>query len=446
MTATAPAAQAPTLWRHKGFRRLWGAQAVSVLGSQVTELALPLAAVAVLGAGAFEVGVLVAVQYLPFLLVGLPAGAWVDRLPRRPVMVIADVVRFGVLLALPVLALTGVLELWMLYPVAFVVGVATVFFDIAAQAYLPALIGEDRLIEGNTKLQVSQTVGQLAGPSVGGFLIQLLTAPVAVIANAIGFAVSGLLLLGTKAHDPRPERRPDAPGLVAEVREGLRYVFGHRLLRPLALTAGLGNLFGVFGMVQAVLVLFAVRDLGLEPGVLGLALAFANGGVLLGATVNGRLTRRWGTGPMLAASSLLLGACLLLLPLATRATAVPVLGVSMALAGVFAAIFNINQVSLRQAVTPAELRGRMTATMRFVVWGTIPVGTFAGGALAETVGVRPMLWIAGVGSVLAGLPVLLSAVRALREIPTSPDAREPADAPGTPDQRGAADGQGAGGD
>ncbi|GAA1933658.1 MFS transporter [Streptantibioticus ferralitis] len=406
----------PGLLRHQGFRRLWAAQAVSVLGAQICELALPLAAVEVLKATPFQVGLLAAVQYLPFLLFGLPAGAWVDRMRRRPVMITADLVRFAVLLTVPAAAFCGVLRMWLLYPVAFAVGVMTVFFDVASQSFLPTLVGEERLVEANTKLQLSQTAGQLAGPSAGGFLVQLLTAPVAVLANALGYAGSAVLLLLVRAAEP-PIRDMVRPGLVAEVKDGLRYLFRHPLLRPITLSAGITNLFGLFGMVQAILVLYAVRDLRLSPAALGTTLAIANGGVLFGSLANGQVVRRLGVGPSLAWATFGLGGSVLLLPLATPGTAMPVLAVAMALAGLCASVFNINQISLRQTLTPASMRGRMTATLRFVVWGVIPVGTFVGGALARPLGLRGVLWIAGTGSVLAGLPLLASAVRSLRTIP-----------------------------
>ncbi|GAA2143468.1 MFS transporter [Kitasatospora kazusensis] len=410
----------PTLWRHPDFLRLWAAQAVSVLGSQITELALPLAAITVLGATPFQVGLLAATQYVPFLVIGLPAGAWVDRLPRRPVMVVADLVRFAALLVVPLASLGGVLRLWMLYPTALVVGVMTVFFDLAAQSFLPTLIGEDQLVDGNTKLQMSSTAGQLAGPGAGGLLVQWLTAPVAVLANSIGFALSALLLLLLRGREAPSPPRAAGSRLTTEIREGLRSVLGHPLLRPIALTAGLGNLFGLFGMGQAVLVLYGVRDLRLSPAVLGVVLAVANAGILAGSLLNARLTRLRGVGPALAGSAALMGPALLLLPLATPGTAVPVLGLAMGLAGFSAAVFNVNQVSLRQSVTPAAMRGRMTATFRFVNWGAVPVGTFLGGALAGPLGLRNVLWLVGAGSLLSALPVLGRTVRSLREIPAGP--------------------------
>jgi hypothetical protein len=292
----------------------------------------------------------------------------------------------------------------------------TVFFDLAAQSFLPTLVGEEQLVEANTKLQLSETSGQLAGPSAGGFLVQLLTAPLAVLANALSYAGSAALLLLVRVEE-RPIRDAVRPGLVAEVKDGLGYVFRHRLLRPIALSAGIANLFGLFGMVQAILVLYAVRDLRLSPAGLGTTLAIANAGVLLGSLANGQVVRRLGVGPSLTWAAFGLGGTILLLPLATPGTAMPVLAVAMALAGLCASVFNINQISLRQSVTPAPMRGRMTATLRFVVWGVIPVGTFFGGALVGPLGLRGALWLAGAGSVLAGLPLLFSAVHSLRAMP-----------------------------
>ncbi|MFB0620865.1 MFS transporter [Streptomyces sp. AGS-58] len=406
-----------TLWRHRDFRKLWAADAASVLGSQIAELALPLTAITVLGASPLLVGLLAATQYAPFLLIGLPAGAWVDRLPRRPVMIVADLVRAAVLLAVPVSALCGVLRLWVLYPAALVVGGMTVFFDLAAQSFLPTVIEEERLVEGNSKLQISTTIGQLGGASIGGLLVQWLTAPVAVLANSVGFGVSGVLVLLVQAQEELRPPEAERAALVTEIKDGLRSVFGHRLLRPIVLTAGLGNLFGLFGMGQAVLLLYAVRQLHLSAAALGGVLAVANGGVLVGSLLNERLTGLRGVGPALGGSAVLMASALLLLPLATPTSAVPVLVAAMALAGFSAAVFNINSVSLRQSVTPPELRGRMTATFRFVNWGAIPLGTFAGGALVGPLGLRTVVWLLGLGSLLAALPVLGPAVRSLREIP-----------------------------
>ncbi len=414
-----------SLWRHGDFVKLWTAQTISMLGSQVTILALPLTAVLLLDASAFEVGLLTAFGYLPFLLIGLPAGVWVDRMRRRPVLIATDLGRAAILLLVPLLWWADMLTMEVLYPITFAAGVLTAFFDIAQQSYLPSVVERDQLSDGNAKLEISYSSSQLAGPALAGGLVQVLTAPVAILVDALSFLGSAVALLLIRRPEPAPERPEDEGGLLRQIRVGLRFVLGHRLLRPIAVTTGVGNLFDLFGMVAAVLVLYAVRELGMSPGELGLALAVANVGALLGALVNSRLVRRIGVGPAIAVSSAVPGLAVLILPLATPATAIAVLGGALGLCGFAIAVYNINQISLRQAVTPERLQGRMNATMRFLIWGTLPLGTVLGGALGDSIGLRPTLVIAGIGSVLACLPLVLSPVRSLREIPTLDEAAQP---------------------
>lgn len=407
-----------SLWRHADFMRLWSAQTLSLAGTQVTQIALPIAAITLLDATPWQLGLLAAAQYLPFLLIGLPAGVWVDRWRRRPVLVTTDLARAVILAVLPLAYLLGGLRLWMLYPVGFAVGILTVFFDIAHQSYLPSLVDRDRLVDGNGKLEASYQGAQLAGPGVGGVIVQVLTAPVALFADAVSYLFSALLLGRIKATEPAPEPHPeDAHGLLRGIGVGLRYVLGHRLLRPIALATAIGNLFGVFGIVQAVLTLFAIKGVGLTAAGLGLALGIANAGALLGALANGRIVGALGLGPVIVASVTLPGAAILLLPLARPGFALPVLAVALAIAWFGIAVYNVNQISLRQAVVPTALQGRMNATMRFLIWGTIPLGTALGGFLGGAIGLRWTLLIAGAGGLLSALPVLLSPVRALRAIP-----------------------------
>ncbi|GLZ75503.1 MFS transporter [Actinorhabdospora filicis] len=407
-----------SLWRHGDFMRLWSAQTLSLAGTQVTQIALPIAAITLLDATPWQLGLLAAAQYLPFLLVGLPAGVWVDRWRRRPVLVTTDLARAAVLAVLPLAYLFGGLHLWMLYPVGFAVGILTVFFDIAHQSYLPSLVDRDHLVDGNGKLEASYQGAQLAGPGAGGVIVQVLTAPVALFADAVSYLFSALLLGRIKAVEPVPEPHPeDAHGLLRGIGVGLRYVLKHPLLRPIALATAIGNLFGIFGIVQAVLTLFAIKGVGLTAGWLGLALGIANAGALLGALANRRIVAALGLGPVIVASVTLPGAAILLLPLAREGFALPVLAVALAIAWFGIAVYNVNQISLRQAVVPTALQGRMNATMRFLIWGTIPLGTALGGFLGGAIGLRSTLLIAGAGAVLSALPVLLSPVRALRAIP-----------------------------
>jgi MFS family permease len=420
MSTPAPEERLSSLWRHRDFALLWSAQSISLVGSQITLMALPLTAILLLQATPMQVGLLTAAGYLPFLLMGLPAGVWVDQMRRRPIMIVADVGRTLLLLVIPAAYALDMLRLWMLYPIAFLTGILSLFFDVAHQSYLPSLVPRDRLAEGNAKLEISFSGSQLFGPGLGGVLVQILTAPFALLADAISYLVSAVLILAIRRPEPPPASgEGTAASLGGQIKEGLRYVLDHKLLRPIALTTGIGNLFDLYGMVAAILTLYAVRELELSPAALGGVLAAANAGSLLAATVNGRLIQRFGVGPVLAVSSVVPGLAVLLLPLATPVTAVPILVTSLGVAGFAIAIYNVNQITLRQTVTPDAMQGRMNATIRFLIWGTLPIGTFLGGLLGGAIGLRPTLVIAGIGSTLASLPMILSSIRSLRNVPSA---------------------------
>jgi MFS family permease len=406
-----------SLWRHADFMKLWTAETISQLGSQVSLLALPLVAITVLDASAFQVGLLGTVEFAPFVLVGLPAGVWVDRLRRRPVLVAGDLGRALALASIPLAYELGVLSIGQLYAVGFVTGVLTVFFDVAYQSYLPALVEPDQLIDGNSKLEISRSGAQIAGPGLAGGLIDLVTAPVAVLADALSFALSGAFIGLIRRGEPAPERAPAGRrrgSMRREIAEGLRYVLGHRLLRPIAACTATANLFNA--VMFAVVVLYMVRQLGLRPAAIGLVFAAGNLGFLAGAVVSGRLAARAGIGRAIVLGEAVGALGALLVPLAPRGAAVPLLVAGMAVGTFGSTVYNVNQVSLRQAISPARLHGRMNATMRFMVWGTLPLGSLLGGALGTAVGLRPTLWVGAVGGLLAVLPVALSPVRSLPSI------------------------------
>lgn len=405
-----------SLWRHGSFLKLWSAQVFSLLGSQVTLIALPLTAIVLLHATPVEVGTLTALGYLPFLLVALPAGVWIESMPRRSVLIAADFGRAVLLAAVPVAYALDRLTLELLYPIVFLSGILTVFFDVAYQSYLPSLVTNEGLVEANTKLHMSHAGAQLAGPAAGGLLVQLLTAPVAIAVDAASYVLSAALLV-LIPRGTAEVSQPRTISMKAAIGEGLRYVLHHRYLRPLAISMALSNFFDLFGMVQAILPLYVVRELGASGLQLGIILAIANGGALLGAAVNPRVVRLVGVGPTIVISSVIPGLAVLLTPFARPATAVVVLGATLAFAGVGIALFNINQISLRQSITPPSMLARMTATMRFLIWGTIPAGAFLGGVLTGAIGARPALVIAGAGSILSSIPIFLSPLRSLREIP-----------------------------
>lgn len=416
-----------SLWRHADFMKLWTAETISQVGSQVTLLALPLVAITVLDASAFEVGLLSTVEFAPFVLVGLPAGVWVDRLRRRPVLVAGDLGRAAVLLSIPVAYQLGVLTIGQLYVVGFVTGVLTVFFDVAYQSYLPALVESDQLIDGNAKLEISRSGAQIAGPGLAGGLIDLLTAPLAVLADALSFALSAVFIGLIRRREPPPERGPAQRrrgAMRREMAEGLRYVLGHRLLRPVAACTATANLFSA--VVYAVVILYMVRELGLRPAAIGLVFAAGNVGFLAGAVASGRLASRIGVGRAIVLGEGVGGLGLLAVPLAPPSSAVPLLVTGLAVSTFGATVYNVNQVSLRQAITPARLHGRMNATMRFMVWGTLPLGSLLGGALGTVIGLRPTLWVGAVGGLVAVLPVALSPVRSLRGIADAMPEQAPA--------------------
>jgi MFS family permease len=416
-----------SLWRHRDFMRLWSAETISQLGSQVTLLALPLAAILILDATAFQVGALSSIEFAPFLLVGLPAGVWVDRLRRRPILIAGDLGRAVVLASIPIAYWLDALTMLHLYAAAFLTGICTVFFDVAYQSYLPSLVEREQLTEGNAKLEISRSGAQLAGPGIAGALVQALTAPVAIVADAVSYLGSALFVIRIRRPEPDvpAPAAEDRPRMRSQIMEGLRYVLGHPLLRPIAACTALSNLFSA--MVTAILILFAVRVLGLTAGLIGIALAIGNVGFLAGALVADRIARRVGLGRAIIGSALLFGLAGFAYPLATPETAVGLLVAGGVLFGFGGVVYNVNQVSLRQAITPGRMQGRMNATMRFVVWGTLPIGALAGGALGGTIGLRPTLWIAALGGVLSFVPPLLSPVRTLRSMPEEAPGHLPED-------------------
>jgi MFS family permease len=411
--------------RHRDFTRLWVGQTVSAVGSQVTLVALPLLAITTLHASTLAVGVLAASETVPFLLVGLPAGVWVDRWRRRPVLVAADAGRGLFLCSIPVAHALGVLHMPQLYVVAFGTGVLTVFFDVAYQAYVPGLVEGDALLDANARLEVSQSAAQTVGPGIGGVLVQAVSAATTILIDTISYAVSAVVLVGIRTPEPRP---PDAEGdgagtLFASVREGLRYVLGHRLLRPVAIRAALYNL--CTAMALAVFMLYAVRDLKVSPAAIGLLFSIGGGALVLGSSLVARWGRRMRVGTTMAVGALVQGSGFLLVPAAPRAHPMPFFVAAIAIESLFSPMWNITQISLRQSVTPRRLQGRMTATIRFMIWGTLPLGSLLGGVLGAALGRHTTLWIAAVGSALSSVVVVLGPLARLRTLPVAPPDPDP---------------------
>jgi MFS family permease len=403
------------LWHHLEFRRLWIGETASQFGTAISELALPLVAILVVHASTFEVGLLTAVQMAAFLVVGLPAGAWVDRMRFRWVLIVNDLIRAGLLASIPLAQLTGILTIWQLYAVALAAGVSTVFFDVAYQSYLPQLVERESLVEGNAKLQASESVSQIAGPSIGGLLIQALTAPYAVLIDALSFLWSACWVSAIKARPPRPERKPGRH-LRREIGAGLRFVLGNRLLRGIAACTGTANLFS--SMAFAVFYLLLARDLHVSPGVIGLITSTSAIGGLIGSLIASRFAARVGQGPAIWISAAASGPCGFVAPFVQRGWPLAALAVAQVGMWLGIVVYNITQVSFRQGLCPPKLLGRMNATMRFLVWGTMPLGGFLGAVLGAAIGVRETLLVAAVGGSLAFLPAFLSPLRRIRELPS----------------------------
>jgi MFS family permease len=418
------------LWRHRDFRNLWAAETISVFGSQIGGFALPLVAIITLNASPFAVSALVVVEFAPFLLISLPAGVLVDRMARRPILVLGDLGRCAALLTIPIAYWLDVLTIWQLFGVGFFFGICTVFFDVAYQSYLPSLVDRTQLVEGNSKLEVSRSASGLAGPALAGVLVDLLRAPVAILFDAISFLLSALFLFGIRKKEQnvptREQRREAKSSMRTELREGLAWVLGNPYLRTVSSSTATFNLFG--SMFFTILTIYIVRELEMSVAVMGIIFAIGQVGYMLGAVFARRVAARVGVG-----RSILLGAALgianLLVPLAPQDAnqAVPFLVAALLASSFGVVLYNVTQLSMRQAITPERLQGRMNSTIRFIVWGVMPIGQLIGGALATWFGLRTAIWVGTLGISLAWVPLVFGPLLSLKEMP------EPYQEPPAPD-------------
>jgi MFS family permease len=401
----------PKLWKDGEFLKLWWGQTISEVGSQVSVLALPTVAILILGATPLQVGLLAASENLAFPVLGLIAGVYVDRIRRRPIMIVCDIGRFLALASVPVAFAFHVLAMPQLYVVALVTGVGTVFFDVSYQSYLPAIISRTDLVEGNSKLQVTGSVAQMAGPALAGILIQLIGAARAVAVDAASFLISVLSLwwIRRPEPDPRPATQSGRRGFWSEMWEGIRFVLGNATISRIAGSTSTSNLGG--NIFFAVYLIFVYRILHLSPGVVGLVFAVGAVGGLVGALSASWIARRIGLGPTLFATILMGALSMVLVPIAQFGYAIPLLVLSFAIGSFVNPVYNINQVSLRQAITPDRVQGRMNATVRTIIWGTLPIGAFIGGVIGNIYGILPAMYI-GIGvSSLACLWILSGPIR-----------------------------------
>jgi MFS family permease len=404
------------LWRNPDFLTFWTGETFSQVGAQITQLALPLTAVYTLKISTAGLGLLNAASFAPFLGFSLLIGVWVDRLRCRPLMIASNVGRCVLVGSIPLLALLHELHLGYLYLAALAIGVLTVLFNVAYQAYLPALVDRDNLVEANSKMQVTSSVAQIGGPGLAGLLIQLLSAPLALSVNAGTY----LLSLGTLAGIRRPEPAPaprERRRFWHEIGEGLRFVFADGRLRACALQSGVYNLFWM--SLQTLFLLYAARRLHLSAGAIGLILSTGAMGSLLGSLAASRVKTILGLGPAIVAEVALCCLAPVLIPLAAgpRPMVTGLFVAAIALAGLGATMANVHIISLRQTITPDVMLGRMHASYRFVSWGCLPLGGLLGGALGGTVGLRDGLFLTAAGFTIAIALIVFSPIPRLRDLP-----------------------------
>ena len=417
--STTSATRRASLFRHHDFRQLWVGDTVSQFGTQLTVLALPVLAVRVLDADELQMGLLGTFEFLAFLVIGLPAGAWVDRWPKRRVLVSGDLVRAVALGSLPLAWGLGVLTFAQLLVVALVMGVCTVFFDVAYQSYLPDLVEPTDIGQGNAKLQASQSVAMIGGPALGGGLIRLVGSPLTIACDAVSFLVSAFFI-GRIRHVDTPPPAADRRPIVVEVREGLSFVLGDPLLWRIAASTSTNNFFS--SMTGAMLTIYVLNDLGLSPGQMGLALGIGAAGGLAGALLTPQVNRLVGEGRTIPLSVLVCVPAGVFLPLAGTVFSPMVALVASSLLLTFSVVvYNVTQVSFRQRLCPRPLLGRMNASIRFLVWGVMPIGSLVGGVLGQAYGARAVFWVGLAGTALSTLPVLLSPLIRMRDLPRELD-------------------------
>ena len=413
MTAGTVEARLTPLHRQPLFLRFWSAQTISVFGDQISALAIPLTAILVLDASAFEVGLLTAMTWLPHLVFALPAGVWIDARPhRRRMMIAADLLRAAALATLPIAWWLGGLTVWQLLAVTFAVGALTVCFDLANVNFVLALVHRAQYVEAQGKMMTTRSLSYIAGPSVAGFLVQVLGAPVALLVDACSFLGSAFALRGTRVQEPEVER-PDTPAR-RRLAEGFHRLFGDALLRGSLFCTSTINFFNFF--LAAIFVLYASRTLGLSAGTIGIVLGVGAVGALVGAVIAPRVGRRIGIGRAVIVGAILFPAPMALFPLASgHDLAIAMLLVGEFLASIGVMIFDVNQNSVIALATPDALRTRVFGAYRFVNYGTRPVGALLGGVLGGVIGLRETLWISVIGSSLGVLFLLFSPMPRVRE-------------------------------
>lgn len=404
-------------WQQRDFRRLWAGVSATQFGTFTGSAVIPLLAATALSASPWQMGLLTAADKAAFLVLGLPVGVWIDRVRRMPLMITAGALRGLLVLSVPLAWAAGVLTMSQLAIVALLAGVGALVFDVAHQSYLPTLVSRDRLVAANTGLQASQSVADVAGRGLGGGLVGLLGGAAAAIPVGVCHLVSALCLGGVRTREPEP-----APGdrrtVRADIGTGLRFVFARPDLRAITVYTAAGNL--AFAVVTAVQVLYLTDSLHLPPAHVGAVLAAGGFGAVTGAFAASTWVRLFGRVRTIWLLPLITAPAAVLLPLAGPTFGAWLVGGALAILGHGTTVYNVVQVSYRQAVCPDGLLGRVNAGIRFVAWGTAPLGAVAGGALGEAIGLRPTMWVFAVATLGAVLLLVFSPLRSMSEPPTEP--------------------------
>ena len=402
------------LWRSPDFIKLWTGQTISTLGTHITAGGLPLLALIPLKSTPFQMGILQAIGSAPVLLFSLVAGVWVDRLRRRPILIAADLGRALILASIPLAAVFGWLNIGQIYVVIALVGILTVLFNSAYRAYLPSLVEQENIVEGNAKLSLSESAAEVVGPGLTGVLVQTITAPIAILFDALSFLVSVISLAAIRKPEPPPAPPGERQSMLLEARQGIRTLIHQPVLLALTAEAATSSFFGNFiGVLYA---LYAIRMLNLSPAAIGLTIGVGGASSLIGALLAGRAVKRLGLGRMLIGLFFIDKLFSLLIPLAAS---FPALGLVLLLVSqsgdILGTIYFINSLSLRQSITPPRLQGRVNASIELLTAGVGPLGALAGGFLGQQLGVQATLFIAVFGISLGGLWLLFSPIRRLKD-------------------------------
>jgi MFS family permease len=407
-----------SLFKNRDYLKLWMGHSISGFGSQFSMIAVPLLATIILEATAAQMGLLTSLGFLPFLVFGLFAGVWVDRINRRPILVIANLVNALTLLLIPLLYFLDSLSISILYVVQFIVGTGTVFTSITSNSYLPSLIKKEQLIDGNSKFQLSTAIARIAGNSIGGGLIYLLSAPIVILLDAITYVLSAFLLLSIKSKEPIRETRKETRNTIKEIKDGLQVVFGSPIIRTILFSSTFYNFF--YSMFLPLFILFVSKDLELSATIIGVIFAMGGVGSLIGSSLAQVLGNKLGIGSLLSKVNVLTGLSIILMvgsTLFTHMMMIPIMLVAQIILSACATIYSINTVSLRTAITPNHLLGRTNASLQTISFGILAVGPLLGGGVAEFIGNESMMMICGVGIALSTVVIYISPIRTIKELP-----------------------------